>query len=171
MDTAELKYWIAFNRISRIGRARITLLEQHFNSLKDAWHASVSDLGAAGLDNRTAQHIVTRRTTIDPDVEAKRLENEGVQSMTWHDAEYPPRLKEIYDLPPLLYFRGELLPDDERSVAVVGTRKPTAYGREAAYQLSYDMGRSGVTIVSGWPGVSMPSPIGLPSTRDTGRSP
>ena len=149
MDTAELTYWIAFNRISRIGRARITLLEHHFSSLKDAWQASISELKAAGLDSRTAQHIVTRRATIDPDAESKRLEDEGVHSLTWHDAEYPPRLKEIYNLPPLLYLRGELLPDDERSIAVVGTRKPTAYGREATYQLSYDMARAGVTIVSG----------------------
>ena len=149
MEADELKYWVAFNRISRIGRARTTLLEHHFNSLKDAWHAGISDLIAAGLDNRTAQHIATRRTTIDPDAESERVEEEGVRSMTWHDAEYPPRLKEIYDRPPLLYVRGELLPDDERSIAVVGTRKPTAYGREAAYQLSYDMARAGVTIVSG----------------------
>jgi len=58
-------------------------------------------------------------------------------------------LKKIYDLPPLLYVKGELRPEDERSVSVVGTRKPTAYGREAAYQLTYDRASAGVTIVSG----------------------
>ena len=52
-------------------------------------------------------------------------------------------------MPPVLYVRGQLLPEDERSVAVVGTRRPSAYGREAAYRLSYDLARAGVVIVSG----------------------
>ena len=59
------------------------------------------------------------------------------------------RLKEIYDKPAVLFVRGSLLPKDERSVAVVGTRKPTAYGRETARQLVSDLSQSGLTIVSG----------------------
>ena len=149
MDAEELKYWIAFNRVPRIGRARFILMEQQFGSLKDAWHAGMSDLRAAGLDSRIAQLIVSRRPTIDPDAEIKRVSDSGVHAVTWHHDEYPPRLKEIYDPPPVLYLRGELLPEDERSVAVVGTRRPTAYGREAAYRLSSDLARSGVAIVSG----------------------
>ena len=149
MDAKELKYWVAFNRIPRIGRARFTVLENHFGSLDKAWRASLSDLQAAGLDSRTAQLAVTRRPNIDPNAELKRLEDGGIRAITWHDDEYPPRLKEIYDLPPVLYVQGQLLPEDERSVAVVGTRKPSAYGREAAYRLSYDLARAGVVIVSG----------------------
>ena len=149
MDANELKYWIAFNRIPGVGRVRFTLLERHFGSLKDAWHASMSDLQAAGLDRRTANLVATRRPTIEPDAEIKRLSGSGVRAITWHHDEYPPRLMEIYDPPPVLYVHGGLLPEDERSVAVVGTRRPTAYGREAAYRLSYDIARSGVTIVSG----------------------
>ena len=149
MDDSELKYWVAFNRVPRISRARFALLERHFGSLRDAWQASTSDLQAAGLDRATAQLIATRRPTIDPDAEMARLSDGGVRAITRHHAEYPPRLKEIYDLPPVLYVRGELLPEDERSVAMVGTRKPSAYGREAAYKLSFDIARAGVAIVSG----------------------
>lgn len=149
MDEKELKYWVAFNRIPRIGRARFTLLEQRFGTLGEAWNVSSSALESAGLDRRTVQLIVERRPTIDPDAEVSRLSQAGVHALTWHDAGYPPRLKEIYDLPPVLYVWGELLPEDERSLAVVGTRRPTAYGREAAYRMSYDLARAGVTIVSG----------------------
>jgi DNA processing protein len=149
METGELKYWVAFSRISGVGRARFNLMEGRFGSLAEAWRASASDLQAAGLDGKTAQAIVARRPGIDPDAEMRRLEDAGVSAFTWHDAEYPPRLKEIYDLPPVLYVRGELLPQDERSVAVVGTRKPSAYGREAAYRMTYDLARASVTIVSG----------------------
>ena len=149
MDDVERKYWVAFTRIPQIGRARVKLMEEHFGTLEKAWRAGLAELTAAGLDNRTAQLVATRKLSIDPDAEMAQLADQGVRAVTWHDPEYPPRLKEIYDVPPVLYVRGELSAEDERSVAVVGTRRPTAYGRESAYQLSYEMARAGVTIVSG----------------------
>ncbi|MCH7787609.1 MAG: DNA-protecting protein DprA [Chloroflexi bacterium] len=149
MEANELKFWIAFNRVPHIGRARFMVLESYFGTMERAWHASGSELKDAGLDSKTAQLAVTGRATIDPDAEFERLAKNGVNAFTWHDESYPFRLKEIYDLPPVLYVRGTLSPEDERSVAVVGTRKASAYGREVAHRLSYDMARSGVTIVSG----------------------
>lgn len=149
MDSTELKYWVSFNRIPRIGRVRFALLERHFGSLKAAWEAGVSDLRAAGLDSRAAQLIATRKVSIDPGAELERLAAIGARAITWHDPDYPPRLKETYDPPPVLYVRGELAPEDERAVALVGTRRATAYGRQAAYRLAFDLARSGATIVSG----------------------
>ena len=149
LDTTELRYWVAFNRIAGIGRVRFALLEQHFGSLKEAWAAGLSDLRAAGIDAGTSRRIVNGRPEIDPDDELKRVTDAGVRVVTWHDDEYPARLKEVYDLPPVLYVLGDFSSDDERSVAVVGTRRPTAYGREAAYKLTFDIARSGVAIVSG----------------------
>ncbi len=149
MDDKERKYWVAFNRIPGLGRARFTLLEKRFGALSKAWDASASELSGAGLDRKTVQSIGRRRGSIDPDAEMDKLESMEVEAFTWHDDGYPPRLKEIYDLPPLLYVRGALLPSDERSVAIVGTRKPTPYGRQAAHQVTFDLARSGVAIVSG----------------------
>ena len=139
MDANELKYWVSFNRVPRVGRARFNLLENYFGTLERAWHAGGPDLKAAGLDSRTVQLIVGHRDAIDPGAELDRLREAGVRALTWYDDEYPPRLKEIYDRPPVLYVRGEILPEDERSVAVVGTRRPTAYGREAGHRLTFDI--------------------------------
>ena len=97
METDELKYWIAFNRVPRIGRARFMALERHFGTLEAAWHAGPHDLQAAGIDSRTALRIVSRRATVDPDEEIERLQSAETRALTWHDPEYPPRLKEIYD--------------------------------------------------------------------------
>ena len=149
METSELKYWIAFSRVSRVGRARLAILEGSFGSLASAWQASAGQLQQAGLDRNTAQHVAATRGKIDPDAELERVQKAGVTALTWHDEDYPPRLKEIYDKPPVLYVRGDLDPADERAVAVVGTRRPTAYGRETARQLTSDLARSGLVIVSG----------------------
>ena len=149
MDDNELKYWIAFTRIPHIGQARIKLLEKRFGTLERAWGAGLTELREAGLESRAARSVATRKLAIDPDEEVGRLSRNGVHAVTWHDEGYPSRLAEIYDLPPVLYVRGELLPEDERSVAVVGTRKAGAYGRQVAYQLSHDLANAGVVIVSG----------------------
>ena len=149
MEIEHLKYWVAFNRVPGTGRAKFQLLERKFGSLAKAWAASQADLVAAGLDAKTAQKMTARRSGIDPDAEMRALEEAEVRALTWHDDEYPARLKEIYDLPPVLYVRGKLRAEDERSVAVVGTRRPSAYGRKAAYRMAFDLAGAGVTVVSG----------------------
>ena len=149
MESTERKYWVAFSRVPGIGRARYEMLERHFGSLQSAWAAGESELQRAGLDQRAARAVVTKRDAIDPDGEAAALDNIGVQAITGHDGDYPDRLKQTYDLPPVLYVRGRLTPEDERSVTVVGTRRPSAYGREAAHRLSFDLARADVAIVSG----------------------
>ena len=129
MENEHLKYWVAFNRIPGMGRAKYQLLERHFGPLVGAWTAPQTELTAAGLDAKTVQRVSSHRSAIDPDAEIQAIEAAGIRALTWRDDEYPARLKEIYDLPPVLYALGELLPEDERSVAVVGTRRPSAYGR------------------------------------------
>ncbi len=149
LPEADRKYWVAFSHIPAVGRVRMSLLEQAFGTLERAWAATRTELVRAGLDQRTVESIVNRRGHLDPDEELRQVEQHNVRALTWHDEEYPPLLKEIYDLPPVLYLRGTLLPEDQRSVAVVGTRKATAYGREAAAVLSGDLARHGVTVISG----------------------
>ena len=149
MEISELKYWIAFNRVRRVGRARVAMLEAHFGSLSEAWGASSAQLQQAGLDRRSAASAARSWSRIDPDAEMERVQQAGVTALTWHDDGYPPRLKEIYDKPPVLYVKGEILSEDERSLAVVGTRRPTAYGREVARQVTSDLAQNGLTIVSG----------------------
>ena len=63
------------------------------------------------------------------------------------DAEYPERLKHIYDPPPILYVNGTLLPQDEAAVALVGTRRTTYYGIQACQRLAYELALRGITIV------------------------
>ena len=145
----DLKYWVAFNRIPGIGRARYAALEAYFGSLEVAWTAGPSDLRKAGLDSRSITSIQSRRPAIDPDTVLSDLLARNIEPLTWHDSRYPDRLKQIYDLPsrnlrPRRHRRAGRL-----GIAVVGSRKPTAYGREMALTLSTELARNGITVVSG----------------------
>ncbi len=124
-------------------------MEKQFPSMEEAWNASASELKAAGLEGRLASRVVSERANISPDAEIERLAKHNVTVLTWHDPAYPSRLKEIYDLPPVLYVRGQLTAADEWCVAVVGTRRPTPYGRQVAEERSYRLAQSRICVVSG----------------------
>jgi DNA processing protein len=145
----ELKYWTAFHRIPGIGRVRYQALLNGFPTLADAWTAGPGDLRAAGLEDRIVRAIVAERPKIEPDVEIERLAVHGLRALTWNDADYPALLKEIDDAPPVIYVRGDLTAADEWAVSVVGTRRPTPYGRQVAEELSYQLASNGICVISG----------------------
>lgn len=145
----QVKFWVALNQVRHLGTNRFKKLEAFFGNLEHAWKAGIGALRAAGLDARSAAAVVDARRQVSPEAELARLERAGVRAITWHSPQYPPRLKEIDGRPPLLYVKGSLTPEDERAVAVVGTRLPTSYGREAAATLAGDLARCGIAIVSG----------------------
>jgi DNA processing protein len=149
MDGLERTYWIGFNRIRGLGRVRFQQLEDHFGSLEQAWRASAGEFRSAGLDDGAVRSIMETRDTIDPATEAERVERAGLTAFTWHDDAYPKQLREIFDRPPVLFVRGEITQADEWGVAVVGTRRVSVYGRQAAEELSRGLAANRVTVLSG----------------------
>jgi len=149
MDLGELKYHIGFSLIPGIGRVKLSLLEACFGDLEKAWHASADELRSAGLDDKSTKTVVSLRGGLSLDDELEKLKRYKVTVLGADDPVYPRRLKEIYDYPPLLYVRGTLVPDDEWSVAVVGTRHASAYGRQVTEEIVADLVRNRITIVSG----------------------
>jgi DNA processing protein len=145
----ELNYWIGFNIVSGIGPARFKMLLNYFGAAGKAWHASDGDLRAAGLDRKSIESLLATRQRLSLEDELARVERMGASVITWEDDRYPPRLLEIHNAPPVLYVRGEILPQDEWAVAVVGTRSGTRYGRQMVAEFAGDLGRSGITVVSG----------------------
>jgi DNA processing protein len=145
----DLKYWIGFTLIPGIGRARFSRLQQHFGEMEPAWNASAVELEVAGLDKKSIKSIVNHRPKVSLDAEMEKLERYKVTALTLGDEDYPSRLKETYDPPPVLYIRGRLTAEDEWAVAIVGTRRPTYYGREVTEKIAGDLARNRITIVSG----------------------
>jgi DNA processing protein len=145
----ELKYWTAFHRIPGIGRVRYQVLLNGFPTLADAWSAGRGELRAAGLEDRIVRAIVAERPKIEPDRELERLNANGIRALTWNDAGYPALLKETDDAPPVIYVRGDLSAADEWAVSVVGTRRPTPYGRQVAEEIAYQLASNRICVVSG----------------------
>jgi DNA processing protein len=146
---ADIKYWVAFNNIPGIGRVRLGQLESYFGSLESAWKARPGELRKSGLDGPALRAIGEYRDGIEPEAEMDKIERHGIRVLISNDKAYPRRLKEIYDFPPVLYMRGELKPEDEWCLAVVGTRRATVYGKQITEELTADLARSKITIVSG----------------------
>ncbi len=145
----DIKYWVGFSLIPGIGRVKLTQLENYCSSLETAWQAAPADLKQSGLDTSSIHAITSWRPKISLEAEMEKLDRYGVKVLTYHDSDYPSRLREIYDYPPLLYVRGSLLPEDEWCLAVVGTRRATVYGRQVTEEIVADLARSKITIVSG----------------------
>ncbi|HTP06800.1 MAG TPA: DNA-processing protein DprA [Anaerolineae bacterium] len=146
----DVRYWVGFNRVYGVGPAKARALIDHFGDLETAWNADLNDLREAGLDRRAIENLVNVRKTIDLDQEIDRVDKTGARIVIWEDADYPPLLKNLPDAPPVLYIKGKLsVADREWTVAIVGTRRASAYGRQVAEMLATDLARNGITIVSG----------------------
>lgn len=135
--------------IPGIGRARIALMEKYFGDLQDAWRADTREFAQAGLDAGSVQSIANWRSKIEPEREMEKASKAGIQVLIPGDSAYPARLQEIYDHPAILYVKGAIIDSDKLSLAVVGTRKPTIYGRQVTDELTAHITNYGFTICSG----------------------
>jgi DNA processing protein len=143
------RFYLGFNLVPGMGPARVARLVAHCGSPEAAWHADSFALAAAGVDARAAAALLAARERLDLDAELARVERAGATLLTLDDEAYPRLLRATPGAPPLIYVRGSVGPTDEWAVAIVGTRTPTSYGKEAARHLASDLARSGVTVVSG----------------------
>lgn len=148
-DTAGKGYWLAFNRVGGIGPARLAALLEMCGSIEAAWNAPVNILRDARIDRTTIESLLAARRDLNPEQEIERLTRRGISALTWDDPDYPDALRTIDRSPPVLFVRGTIEAQDEFAVGVVGTRRASSYGREVAHALGTELGRNGVTVVSG----------------------
>lgn len=148
MRDDENKYWASFTKISNVGPVRLMKIMKGFQNGKKAWEAKPSDFISIGMEKTVIESIAREKENINPDDELQTIIQEGVSIITIFDNNYPRLLKEIANPPPLLYCRGEMKNYD-LTLAIVGTRKISSYGKMAAHHLAYELAQCGLTIVSG----------------------
>jgi DNA processing protein len=147
---ADLADWIALNMIRGIGPRTANLLLDHFGAPANVFAASRLTLEALGLKPATVSELQDSEILERANREIERLEQLNVTVITLEDVNYPTWLREIYDPPIALYVRGDLDAACHRPcLAVVGSRRCSTYGANAATSLARDLAGEGVTIVSG----------------------
>lgn len=156
MNNFDFPYWLAVNSFLGIGPLRFKVLLDYFGSAKKIWEAPEKELLKINLGQSLTKKFLEYRQQFDISSYLFRLKKSGVFALTWEDKNYPEKLKEIDSSPPVLYvFSIKYLVSsiknlwEKKTIAVVGTRKITAYGRQVTEMLVNDLVGAGLVITSG----------------------
>ncbi len=142
-------YWVGFNLVKGVGAIRLKQILDFFGSLETAWNSPASGLAAAGIPPKVIENFNAVKNQVDLEKIMSRIDAQGVKVLTWEDRDYPRRLKEINQAPPVLFIKGSINVEDDWAVAVVGTRRVTPYGRQVTAEIAGFLAQNGVTVVSG----------------------
>ena len=142
--------WVALNMTPGVGPRVTSRLLEHFGSAEAIFDAPRRELALLRLPLETVDSIVSRELHGRAESEIEHVRKLGGDILVLDDGVYPPLLRETYDPPVVLYVKGawaECL--DGPCVAIVGSRRCSTYGQNAALMLSRELARRGVTIISG----------------------
>jgi DNA processing protein len=142
-------HWLAMRMTPGLGTKTAVQLIERFKTPQRVFRASVSELQAAGVSQALARSISSGCAFDDAVTQQQKILECGAKLIPITHPNYPARLKEIFGPPPMLFARGRLELMATLGLAIVGTRRPTAYGTAAATRLAADLSQAGLTIVSG----------------------
>lgn len=147
----ECRYFIGFSVFPGIGPVRFQLLVSYFGSAAAAWHASEKRFASIHLPPALCASFLAFRKTFSIDAYIAQLEKEHIIPIPLMHPHYPKLLKEISDAPFVLYVKGKSTTpiDMDKTIAIVGTRRATSYGKDVTKTLVHDFVAAGCTIVSG----------------------
>ena len=149
-DPEEQRALIGLSLVPGVGAGRMRALLAQFGSASAVMGASRTALTrVSGIGPQTAAAIATFDDYAAVDEQLERAAQMGATLIAPWDDRFPARLRQIYDPPALLWMRGTLTTDDDRCIAIVGTRRCTDYGRQQAYRFAQELVQHGFTVVSG----------------------
>src|SRR3984957_2498253 len=131
--------WLAISLTPGLGPTRARKLVDHFGSAEAVFRASLTELEGSGIQAVSAQSLATGKSAELAREEIARGAAADVTMVSLDDPSYPPRLKEIYDPPLILYIRGNPEVLTQPGIAMVGNRHPTPYGSGMAERLGCDL--------------------------------
>jgi len=142
--------WLALARVKGLGAVSFKKLATRFVDPTAAFSAALTELEQVeGLHRDTIDGIVAFSDWAEVDEEIERARDAGIAIVPFTNPNYPARLRTIADPPPFLYVKGNILTDDDKAVAIVGSRSASEYGRRVARDLARGLASLGFTVVSG----------------------
>ncbi|MFH0929879.1 MAG: DNA-processing protein DprA [Candidatus Moraniibacteriota bacterium] len=146
----DIIFWHAFNCVDGFGPQAFKKLLAGFSELKEAWKSTNAyNFEQLDFSKKQIDNFFQFRQKHSPEILFEELAKENIEIITINDKAYPTQLKEIASAPPVLYIRGDRSILSNKSIAIVGSRKFTEYGRRVTENLTKDLVRAGLTIVSG----------------------
>lgn len=146
----EIIYYLALTQLPQIGHKQARILLQHFESPAQIFKANKRSLEALdGMGPLRASSILEFSDFERCEAECRFLEKQQATAITLHDSQYPTRLLECPDAPIVLFSRGNVNLNPAKTIGIIGTRQPTAYGQQLTCQLIQELAVTGATIVSG----------------------
>jgi DNA processing protein len=147
-------YWLAWSQINGVGPVLLKRIQQHFETLENAWKASERALlQVNGLGSKLITNILTQRSQLNPQLLLEEHSRQNPHFWTPADADYPRLLWEIPSPPPVLYYRGQVKMSENQGqipgIAIVGTRFPTEHGKRWTKKISMGLAKSDFTVISG----------------------
>lgn len=141
---------IGLTLIKGVGHIHAKNLLSHFGSADAIFRASRSDLmEVSGIGTAISGFILDNNALKDAEKQLTFIKKHHIQVLFYADPAYPQRLKQCYDAPVLLYYKGNSDLNHSRIISVVGTRNASSYGKKLCQQLAETLAPYGVTIVSG----------------------
>jgi len=142
--------WLKLARTRGIGPVLIRRLYEHFGNVEAVFGAGEKELcRVEGIRKGIAKNINDPENLKFAKAELETCDKQGVGIMTLDSADYPRNLIQIPDPPPVIYVKGRLTKDDERAVAVIGSRNHNDYGEVMAKRMGSGLAKFGITVVSG----------------------
>jgi len=148
-QTEEQLNWLALRLVPGLGSRVALRLVNAIGSATGVFRASPTELESLGVASHVVRSMAAGTVFEAAAKEAEQARQIGVSFLSIRDAAYPALLKEIFDPPLLLYVRGDIKLLEGPSIGIVGSRKPTPYGRAMAQKLAADLATSGLVIASG----------------------
>jgi DNA processing protein len=149
-DHSEHALWLALTRIKGLGCISFKKLASHFADPTQSLSATAAELSAIeGIDRKAVDGLLAFTQWDEVEQEVQRAEEAGVKIIPFGSGIYPARLRSIADPPPCLYVKGEIRQQDDKAVAVIGTRSASHYGRRVARDLCRGLASLGFTVISG----------------------
>lgn len=141
---------VALNLIPDLGSIKIQSIAEKFKGLSEFMKAEAREfLEIPGIGEKTCEKIIAYRAKLNPYKEIEKAADLGVKIITLFDEDYPQLLQQIYDPPPVLYVKGIKSVLKKKAIAIVGSRKATAYGRRVATNFARELALMDINIVSG----------------------
>ncbi|MBQ8300165.1 MAG: DNA-processing protein DprA [Clostridia bacterium] len=145
-----MNYWLWLATLENVGSVRVQSLLRKFKDPERIYKASKKELlEVEGIGEKISENILKNKDEILISRMSKYMENNGIYQVSICDKNYPEALKNIYDPPITLFYKGDIKLANTDCVSIVGSRNASTYGRETAFKIGKDLAQKGYTIVSG----------------------